>query len=308
MLNVLSGIQNVTVNEIIHYISSTQGKEVYVIDVYRTPIERKMSEFFEKISPYHFNNTEDNISNYKMSRITDRFNKLFPHLAKGDHYFDKYNIPNPIPFDFNKKYTLQEYNNVKYIKLRLCDSKIWNTILTDILKVNVIVINDYQTERKSIGEFYKKFKQEYKLPSNYIDLIADCTYFNYYYSYQERENYLNMWTPKLDKECIPYTDSEYRFYVNLYLENQHINDIQLDHYIDNGCYCDLCNKKRRDIYLKAQNGEKITEKIIHSEVIHNKVNDRNKKLAEIIKKGVAAINSQTTKFKPNQFTINHNKR
>ena len=37
--------------------------------------------------------------------LPNRFNKLFPHLAQGDHYFDKYNISEPLPFDFNKKYT-----------------------------------------------------------------------------------------------------------------------------------------------------------------------------------------------------------
>jgi len=37
----------------------------------------------------------------------NRFNKLFPHIENGDHYFDKYNITQPIPFDFQNKYTLQ---------------------------------------------------------------------------------------------------------------------------------------------------------------------------------------------------------
>ena len=52
MLSVLTRINNVKINDIINYLSNN-GKKVYVIDVYRTPIERKMSEFFEKISPFH---------------------------------------------------------------------------------------------------------------------------------------------------------------------------------------------------------------------------------------------------------------
>ena len=124
MLSVLTGINNVKINDIIHFLSS-KGKNVYVIDVYRTPIERKMSEYFEKLSPYHFNNSEENVSKYSMRRIIDRFNKLFPHLENGDHYFDCYNINDPIPFDFEKKYTVQEINLVKYVKLRLCDSELW---------------------------------------------------------------------------------------------------------------------------------------------------------------------------------------
>ena len=144
MLSVLTGIQDITVNELINYISS-QGNIVYVIDVYRTPIERKMSEFFEKLSPYHFNNTDDNICNYSLKRITERFNKLFPHLANGDHYFDKFEIDNPVDFDKEKKYSIQQINNINYIKLRLCDSTIWNTILTEIFKTEIVLINDYNT-------------------------------------------------------------------------------------------------------------------------------------------------------------------
>ena len=58
MLSVLTGINNVNINDIINYLANN-GKNVYVIDVYRTPIERKISEFFEKLSSYHFNNTEE---------------------------------------------------------------------------------------------------------------------------------------------------------------------------------------------------------------------------------------------------------
>ena len=49
MLSVLTGVNNVTVNEIINYIAQ-KGNNVYVIDIYRTQIERKMSEYFEKLS------------------------------------------------------------------------------------------------------------------------------------------------------------------------------------------------------------------------------------------------------------------
>ena len=73
MLNFFTGINSVTINEIIQY-NSYIGKNVFVIDVYRTPIERKFSEFFEKISPYHFNNSEENINKYTIKRIDVFYN------------------------------------------------------------------------------------------------------------------------------------------------------------------------------------------------------------------------------------------
>jgi hypothetical protein len=289
MLNVLTGINNVTINEIIQYLSNI-GKNVFVIDVYRTPIERKMSEFFEKISPYHFNNSEENINNYSIQRLSNRFNKIFTHIENGDHYFDKYNIKEPIPFDFINKYTIQVVNNINYIKLRLCDSKNWNTILSKIFNADIVLIPDYQTENKKIGNIYLKFKNEYKLPSNYFEIIKNCKYLNFYYNDEERRNYLNIWSSKLCDAVIPYTNEEYKFYVNLYLENQYINDIQIEHYIDNGCFCNYCSNKRKEIFFRAKNGETKFEKIIHTECVIKEIEKKNN-LIQIINK----VNSQINK-------------
>jgi len=298
MLSVLTGINNVKINDIINFLSN-RGKNVYVIDVYRTPIERKMSEFFEKISPYHFNNSSQNISKYSIDRISHRFNKVFTHIENDDHYLDKYDIDVPIPFDFEKKYTLQNINNIKYIKLRLCDSNSWGSILSTIFQSDIIIIHDYKTEDKAIGELYKRFKREYKLPSNYLDIIKCYKSFNFYNSDIEITMYLNKWKNRLTTEFTPYNENEYKFYMNLCLENQYINDIDIDHYIDNGCFCIYCSERRKDIYIKAKSGEKKFEKIVHSEII---IGAKNEKLKQINKKINAYIYEK--KFKPNQFKIN----
>lgn len=297
MLSVLTGIHEIKVNDIIKYLA-TNGKDVYVIDVYRTPVERKMSEFFEKMAPYHFNNTEENINQYSIKRISERFNKIFPHIENNDHYFDKYHIENPIKFDFEKKYTIQNINNINYIKLRLCDSHMWSQILSTIFRTDIILIKDYQTDSKKIGELYKRFKTEYKLPCNFIDSIENCKYFNFYYSEEERKQYLESWKNNLDISFIPFTKDEFNFYMQICLENQYINDIQTEHYIDNGCFCKYCSLKRKDIYFRAKNGETIFEKIIHTDVICKVKEERNQKINDIIRK-----TKNNIKFNPKQFAI-----
>ena len=295
MLNVLTGINNVSVNEIINYIAK-KGENVYVIDVYRTPIERKMSEYFEKLSPYHFNNSEENINNYSVKRVIDRFNKLFPHLGNGDHYFDKFNIANPTHFDFEKKYTIQILNNIKYIKLRLDDSNMWGQILSSIFQQDIVLINDYQTTNKKVGDLYKKFKDEYKIPVNYLKLVKDCKYFNFYFSDKERKQYIRKWETKTQTGfAIPYTLDEYNFYVNLYLENQYINDIQTEHYIDNGCLCVYCTKTRKDIFYRAKNGETHFEKIIHQDAVTKCLTQKINNL-KILKKSISDNSKQNNKF------------
>lgn len=305
MLNVLTGI-NVSINELIQYIAS-QGKNVFVFDVYRTPIERKMSEFFEKISPYHFNNSEANISKYSLKRISDRFNKLFPHLANKEHYFDQYQINDPVPFHFQKKYTIQVVNRIKYVKLRLLDAASWGNILSEILQIKIVLINDYQTSDKEIGDLYKRFKELYRLPENFYHDIETNKYLNFYYSEEERNKYLNEWKHKLTDSVVPYTASEYKFYINLCLENQVYNDICFDHYIDNGCFCKECSLKRKDIYFKALNGEKITEKIIHSEIVVEKIKESNRKIINIAN-AINKVKQTFNKRKPttSKFAIHTN--
>lgn len=285
MLSVLTGYTNVTVNDVIMY-NKEIGKNVYVIDIYRSPIERKISEYFEKISSYHFNNSEDNINSYNIDKIVNRFNKLFPHLAKKDYFQEIYNINIPEKFDFEKKFLLVEENGIKYIKIRLMDSKQWNKILSEILNTEIVVVNDYETKNKKIGELYNKFKSEYKIPNNLLVMISNCKILNYYLSENEKINYIKSWENKINSnEVVSYTDDEYNFYMNICIENKFYNDFQNDHYIDVGCVCKGCSIKRSELFQKAKNGENVTEKIIHNEIISN------------IKKNIIKKNNRKIKIK-----------
>lgn len=198
MLSILTNYdnkENVTINEIINYNSSI-GKDVYVIDVYRNPVERKISEYFEILMSYHFNTNENNIQKYSIDAIIKRFNSVFPFIGKGDYFFDKYEIDIPEKFDFENKYLLVNKNNIKYIKLRLCDSNEWAKILSKIFNFEIVIIKDYETENKTIGELYRKFKEQYLIPYNLLETINSCKYFNYYNSDNDKSVYISMWDKK----------------------------------------------------------------------------------------------------------------
>jgi hypothetical protein len=264
MLQVLGSVKGITVNEIIHY-NKYLGKDVFVIDVYRSPIERKISAFFEKVGVYHFNNTDENVNTYNIQKVIKRFNKIFPYIGVGDHFMDKYQIPVPAKFDYNKKCLLLECGGIKYVKLRLKDSKIWNVILSQIFKINMVIVKDYESSNKQIGELYGKFKSNYKIPKNLLEQILQCKYLNYYYSEEEINDYRNEWTNKSCDPFEPYTLDQYKMYEELTIENSHIDYIQYDHYMDEGCKCKACKLKRNDIALKLLRGLPVTEKIVHIE-------------------------------------------
>ncbi len=279
MLEVFGNIKGITVKELIEY-NKYIGKDVYVIDVYRSPIERKISAFFEKIGVYHFNNTDENINKYNIDKIIKRFNNIFPYIANGDHFMDKYDIPIPEKFDFNQKCLLLNYNGIKYIKLRLKDASIWGKILSNLFKINMILIKDYESDKKIIKNVYNNFKNNYKIPINILNEIMQDKYFKYYYSQEEQTEYYNTWLNKSTNSFIYYNLEQYKLYEELTLENCHIEYIQKEHYIDEGCKCNACRIKRYDIANKLFRGIPINTRIIHVETKNDMIKQKIKQAVE----------------------------
>jgi hypothetical protein len=88
--------------------------------------------------------------------------------------------------------------------------------------------------------------------------------------------------------------------VKLYLENQYINDIQTHHYIDNDCFCKFCIKKRKNIFIRAKNGETQFEKIVHTDAVNEEMTTINKNINE---KLMEAIKTKKCKSVKKQFGI-----
>ena len=290
MLKVLINIKDITINELILY-NKYLGKDVYVINVYRSPIERKISEFFEKIGSYHFNNEDNNMNNYNVIKVINRFNNIFPWIGIGDHFIDKYNIKIPETFDYTNKCTLVNENGIKYITLRLKDSNEWGNILTKILGFTIHIIKDYETSNKPIKDLYKLFKSSYKIPINLLNEQINDKYLKYYYSEKEIKNYYNEWLINSTLLRNSYTKEQFILYKQITTENSHLEKIQQEHYFDEGCICNACCIKRMETISKILSGITVNERIVHSnakiELINKKVvkvNKINYKINKIINK------------------------
>ena len=264
MLQVLGHIKGITINELILF-NKYLGKDVYVINIYRNPIERKISSFFEKIGSYHFNTTDQNVNKYNVEKVINRFNNIFPYIETSDHFIDKYNITIPECFNYQQKYLLVKENDITYISLRLKDSVYWGTILTNIFGFNIRIVKDYESTNKPIKDIYNLFKQNYKIPINFLDEIINCKYLKYYYSSDELKEYYNEWNLKSTSLKNSYTQDQYRVYQDITLENTCFDKIQLDHYMDEGCGCKACSLKRLEISSKIMRGIYVNAKIIHNE-------------------------------------------
>ena len=280
MLQVLIKVNNVTVNEIILF-NKYIGRNVYVIDVYRSPIERKMSAFFEKIGAYHFNNTDELINNYNINRIIHRFNRIFPYICNDDHFIDKYEICVPEKFDYLNKYLLVEENGITYLKLRLKDVELWNNILTSIFGQRICVVKDYETNKKTISSLYTKFKQNYKIPINFIAELKSNKYLNYYYSESEVAAYINEWSRKSGPIVEPFSQSQYEVYNEITIENSYMDYIQIQHYMDEGCKCNACNIKRIKIKNNIIRGQQNVDRIYHTEAVNELLKTRMNRISVV---------------------------
>jgi len=286
MLKKLTNLKNLTINELIIY-NKFLGKEIFVIDVYRSPIERKISIFFEKIDTLHFNYSNKDINNFNIEKIINRFNKIFPYIGNGDQFIDNYNINIPISFDYTNKYLNLINNGINYIKLRLKDSDQWGIILSKLLNVRIKVIKDYETKNKEINNTYLKFKEVYKIPINFLEDLDNCKYLNYFYSDSEKNEYFSEWSNRVDKYYQSFSLDDFKLYEYICNENKHHEEIQSKHYLDEGCLCKACFIKRSIIANKIMRGEEMTEPVIHekakNEYIIKKIDLIKKKRIEKIK-------------------------
>ena len=269
MLEVLTGITGVTIQDIIEF-NVFLGREVIVIDIYREPLERKMSEFFGKLASYHFNTSVEKIRTYTLERLIDRFNSIFPHLAEGDHYLEKYRdiaICPPSSFDHDRKYLVHNKEMLTYVKLRLRDSAEWASILKKALNLDVTIIKDYEREKLPLGNIYKKFKEAYKLPVNFIPVIQSDRFFTFYLSPGEQIDYLNSLRGKTGDQFKEFSRTEYNVYSLISEQNQSVVDVETQHYFDDGCTCQNCTMMRKLVLKDIQNNNQPRCRLSHAEVI-----------------------------------------
>jgi len=144
--------------------SMSNNDNVYFIDVFRTPFERKMSSYFQ-------NNT---ILDKTLQEILDEINNQIFHVENYisiNEILDYFNLTHFDSFDFEKKYNLIKYKNAHIIKLRFKDIKEWDVILSNILKKDIKIINNNLSENKEYAKIYKEIKSIIKLNKELIDFF-----------------------------------------------------------------------------------------------------------------------------------------
>jgi hypothetical protein len=178
-------------------IACKKYKNVFIIDSYRTPIERKISAFFQNISIHLPNYNDLTIQEY-----INYFNDEMLYSIENNHSINEvlehYNMPLFDNFDFEKKYVTFKQNNMTIIKILFNDIDNWGNILSEIFGKKITIHPNNLTKNKPIiYKKYKEFKDNYKVPVNYINnVLLDDKEFKIFNTITEQKKYIHDWLKK----------------------------------------------------------------------------------------------------------------
>lgn len=185
---------NIDINHTFDIIDeSCKQKKIYILDSYRNPIERKISCFFQKIKQYL-----PNYQDLSMEELTKYFNNNILTSCVAEHhpineFLQKYDIPLFNKFNFKRHYNIAEKNNIVFVKILFSDISEWDKILSEVFNNKIVIYPANLTQEKEMGNLYKQFKDQYRIPRSYLNIVKNDTEFQIYNKPYEQHKYLNMW-------------------------------------------------------------------------------------------------------------------
>ena len=182
--------------DLILHCSNTQ-EEIYVIDSYREPIERKIASFWQNIST-HVPNWNEIEAEELIQIFNDKYIYRIEEYHSYKESFDYFNIPYIESFDFSKQFYSTKHNNITFIKLRLKDSKNWVNILNNNFNFGLSEMDKISNNatNKPYSKKYAEFNEKYRVPVKFLESLKNDREFFIFNTDEEREIYLEKWYEK----------------------------------------------------------------------------------------------------------------
>lgn len=170
---------------------SSLNKELYLIDSYRTPFERKMSSFFENI--------HKNVPDYKnksCDQLINIFNTQYLNRIEEYHSINpimkEYGVEPFDTFDFKKRYIIKKKGNLVFIKILFSDINNWNVILSEIFNKKIVLHSINISSKKIYSWIYNEFKIKYKTSNSYINnILKNDIEFKIFNTLEDQNIYIN---------------------------------------------------------------------------------------------------------------------
>jgi len=175
------------------------NKNYKVISLFRNPIERNLSAFFEAfqfhvgVKPENYKGTLTNLEAIFHEKVSKTYAlDWYDHKLVAGIGIDIYKIP----FDHEKRYVKIHTDKTD---LLLMDSYLLDNIKSKVIGDfcgidNFDLINANITSRSAAGNLYKAFKKHIRFSEKYLHEIINSKYFQHFYSPKEKEELLKKWS------------------------------------------------------------------------------------------------------------------
>jgi len=173
--------------------NSSKNKKVYIIDAYRTPIERKISSFFENKDIFVPNLFETYTLEQGIQLFNNKFLNTIETYQSIDEIMNYYQIPLFDTFDFEKRYNMVEKDNKIFVKILFADIGRWDTILSQIIGKPINLVSDNLTKNKYYVWGYEEFNKYYRVPLTYLQSLESDKNFLIYCSKEQKSAYIQKW-------------------------------------------------------------------------------------------------------------------
>lgn len=177
--------------------SAKTYEEIHVIDVYRLPIERSISSFFEnkkQMSEMEWNRMDVRklIHEYNGLALKNKDN-LYPETYNSlNHILHYFKLPLMKTFNFKLKYNKTTFRNIHLIKLRFQDIREWKHVLKSIFNKQIPIITQNHSKYKPYYAKYKEFLNNFTMSKQTFDTFINPDF--YVYNTEEEQNtYISKW-------------------------------------------------------------------------------------------------------------------
>lgn len=173
---------------------SSENKKLYIIDSYRTPIERKISSFFHNINIH-----VPSYKNKSCEELIDIFNTKYLDTIEEYHsinpIMEEYGVEPFNTFDFKKKYVIKTKGNLIFVKLLFSNINNWGDNLSEIFNKKIIIAPERLqnlSKNKIYYSIYNKFKLMYKTKKSYINnILKNDKQFRIFNTQEQQDIYIN---------------------------------------------------------------------------------------------------------------------
>ena len=178
-------------NESFYNFIDEGDEEIVLIDVYRPPIERCLSKFFDNLSanPIFLSSSSAEFINELFCRDFQYF-KSYTHFPEEIILRYRLNIPE---FDFNKKYLKVTQGKITYVKIQFSDIGKWGDILSEIFGKKIRI----QKDNINNNTKYIETKNCLRINNQIYGFILQDKYLKQNMTEDSRNYYLKYWKERI---------------------------------------------------------------------------------------------------------------